>query len=299
MKTLDKLETFIVLANCRSFTEAAKHLYCSQPTISNHIQQLEEMLTATLFYRSGKTVELTKQGEILLTYAKQITHLFAEASDKIKHAARQEHHILSVYVSNYIASYYFSDIFTQFHHLFPEQFLEMNTYCYDELKRCLLEEKTDFALMLLYPEDSYIKPHFDTSVLFEDEFPLVLPADHPWTKRKLLYCRDLQHETILLPQSLYLQQYIITQLQQRQINVRFLQMSNFEMIKKAVASYHGIAFLPYGSVADEIKAGKLAIQAVSSLQMTRKNGFAVRKNAQLTEAEAAFCTNAAHYLRSV
>lgn len=49
-----KIETFLVLAQCRSFMETAKRLYCSQPTISNHIQQLEEQFQCKLFHRSGK-----------------------------------------------------------------------------------------------------------------------------------------------------------------------------------------------------------------------------------------------------
>jgi hypothetical protein len=63
---LEKFVTFIVLVDCGSFTETAKKLYCSQPTISNHIQQLEELFDTTLFRRSGKNVYLTRQGEILL-----------------------------------------------------------------------------------------------------------------------------------------------------------------------------------------------------------------------------------------
>ena len=39
---LDKMKMFIVLAECLSFTETARRMFCSQPTISHQIQQLEE-----------------------------------------------------------------------------------------------------------------------------------------------------------------------------------------------------------------------------------------------------------------
>lgn len=100
MKTLEKLETFLVLAECGSFVETARRLYCSQPTISNHIQQLEEQFQGKLFHRSGKTVQLTKQGEIFLQYAKQITQLVEEAAVKLKQSFDEE--ILSLYASSYI-----------------------------------------------------------------------------------------------------------------------------------------------------------------------------------------------------
>jgi DNA-binding transcriptional LysR family regulator len=298
MNKLEKIETFIVLAECRSFTEAARRLYCSQPTISHHIQQLEQHFDTLLFHRSGKTIQLTEQGEILLQYAKKINSLIEEASVKMKKATREEH-TLPIYVSNYIAGYYFSDILRQFHNISSRKFLEINAYSYDDLKRSLREGKTNFALMPIYPEDDYICNHCETYVLFEEELPLILPVGHPWTHRRVLYCRDLQNETILLPQSHYLQQYITDQLNRRQIKARFLQMSNFEIIKKAVKSQHGIAFLPYGAVEGDIKKGELLSRPVSTFRISRKNGFVVRKNIQLSQDEKVFCKNAEQYLKSV
>jgi DNA-binding transcriptional LysR family regulator len=297
LKTLEKIETFIVLADCSSFTETAKRLYCSQPTISNHIQQLEELFKTTLFHRSGKQVQLTKQGEILLEYVKQITMLVEEAAIKIKNVSQQDS-ILSVYVSNYIAGYFFSDILNHFHTAFPKQLLEIYTHCYDDLVRSLREGRTNVAFMPIYPEDEYIHSQYEISILFEDDFPLILPAGHPWTSRKVIYCRDLQNQTILLPQSPYLQQYIADQLNRHQVKARFLQMSNFEMIKRAVKSQLGIAFLPYTTVAEDMKSGGLEVRSVSALSLKRQNGLVIRKHTQLTQAETAFCKDVERYFHS-
>lgn len=162
MMTLEKMQTFLVLAECRSFTEAAKRLYCSQPRISHHILQLEQFFDTKLFTRSGKQVSLTKQGEILLEYAKQIVELVDEAALSMKREAQRDK-VLSVYVSNYIAGYYFTDILEQFHAHTPQQLLEINTFCYSDLVRCLQEGRTHYALMPIYPEDDYIRQYFHTS----------------------------------------------------------------------------------------------------------------------------------------
>ncbi|QAV11942.1 LysR family transcriptional regulator [Brevibacillus agri] len=298
MNTLEKMETFIVLAECGSFTESAKRLFCSQPTISHHIQQLEELFESPLVQRSGKQVQLTRQGEILLRYAKQISHLVEEAAVELKRISEQER-VLSVYVSNYIAGYFFSDILNEFHTILPHKPLEINTYCYSDLIRCFQEGRTHYALMPIYPEDDYIRKNFETSVLFEEELLLILPVDHPLAKRRLLYARDLHNETVLLPKSEYLQQYVINHLSSRQVKTRFLQMSNFETIKQAVKSRHGIAFLPSGAVKEELKRGELVNVPVSSLQIRRQNGFVFRKNAELSQADRAFCQNVEQYLRTV
>lgn len=45
---LEKMKSFVVLSESASFTEAAKRLFCSQPTISNHIHQLEQYFNTKL-----------------------------------------------------------------------------------------------------------------------------------------------------------------------------------------------------------------------------------------------------------
>lgn len=298
MMTLEKMQTFVVLAECRSFTEAAKRLYCSQPRISHHILQLERFFDTKLFTRSGKQVSLTKQGEILLEYAKQIVELVDEAAVSMKREAQRDK-VLSVYVSNYIAGYYFTDILEQFHTHTPLQPLEINTFCYSDLVRCLQEGRTHYALMPIYPEDDYIRQYFHTSVLFEEELVLALPSHHPWMNRRILYARDLQNETILLPQSEYIQQYVKEHLSRKQVKVRYLQMSNFEMMKQAVKSQLGLAFLPAGAIRKEVESGELLSKPISSFHIKRKNGFVVRKNVELTKADQDFCKNVEAYLKLV
>ena len=53
---LGKLRTFQVLAECGSYTEAAKRLYCSQPSVSQHIHYLEEFYGAKLIIRNNSAL---------------------------------------------------------------------------------------------------------------------------------------------------------------------------------------------------------------------------------------------------
>ncbi|MEH6948757.1 LysR family transcriptional regulator [Bacillus sp. JJ634] len=289
MNILEKMESFIVLAECHSFTEAARRLYCSQPTISHHINKLEENFNSKLFHRSGKKVELTKQGEILLHYAREIMNLVDEASEKIKKADYYEQ-TFPVYVSHYIAENYFSKIMSQQQlDSTSQQYYEINSYCYADLRRSLQEKQTKFAIMPIYSEDYYISNQYDVSILFEEELLLVFPVSHRWANRKVIYTRDLHHETILLPNSDYLQQHIINQLNSREVNARYLKMSNFEIIKQAVQMGHGIAFLPYGAVREEIDQQQLISKRVLGLRFHRKNGIVFQKNIELTQTEQAFC----------
>lgn len=66
------LEVFVAIAEYKSFSKAAEHLYLSQSTISIHLKNLEKYLGKKLINRSTKQVQLTPDGEIFLSYAKRL-----------------------------------------------------------------------------------------------------------------------------------------------------------------------------------------------------------------------------------
>ncbi|MBF1017222.1 MAG: LysR family transcriptional regulator, partial [Lachnospiraceae bacterium] len=72
---LKQIEAFVKVANNRSFSQTAKELYLTQPTISAHISALEEELGVQLFVRTTKGVRVTEEGKKLYLYARQMTEL--------------------------------------------------------------------------------------------------------------------------------------------------------------------------------------------------------------------------------
>ena len=59
-----QIRCFLEVANCLSFTKAAKHLFISQSNISRQISSLEEEWDLVLFDRNTKGVKLTAQGQM-------------------------------------------------------------------------------------------------------------------------------------------------------------------------------------------------------------------------------------------
>lgn len=56
---IQELKCFVVVADRLNFTRAAKELYVTPPTVTHHIQHLEEELGVKLFIRDSKSVQLT------------------------------------------------------------------------------------------------------------------------------------------------------------------------------------------------------------------------------------------------
>lgn len=69
---LKQLEAFVKVAETKSFSEAAKQLFLTQPTISAHVSALEKELNTCFLIRNTRGVELSESGKELYAYAVQM-----------------------------------------------------------------------------------------------------------------------------------------------------------------------------------------------------------------------------------
>jgi len=71
--------------NNLNISNAAKHLYTSQPGVSRQLRLLEEELGVAIFVRHGKQlIDVTEQGKTLLQKFKSIMDLVGEIKDSTK-----------------------------------------------------------------------------------------------------------------------------------------------------------------------------------------------------------------------
>jgi DNA-binding transcriptional LysR family regulator len=78
---LDQLQSFCAIADCGSFTEAARRVNKTQSAVSMQIKRLEERLGHALLSRDGRSVSLTQHGEALYQRARKMLKINAEIMD--------------------------------------------------------------------------------------------------------------------------------------------------------------------------------------------------------------------------
>ncbi|MBF0677410.1 MAG: LysR family transcriptional regulator [Devosia sp.] len=78
---LDQLQSFCAIADCGSFTEAARRVNKTQSAVSMQIKRLEERLGQILLLRDGRSVSLTHHGEVLYERARKMLRTNAEILD--------------------------------------------------------------------------------------------------------------------------------------------------------------------------------------------------------------------------
>lgn len=70
--TLQQLKYIVTVAEKGTISEAAKALFISQPSLTNAIRELEKEMNITIFTRTNKGVVVSNEGDLFLSYARQV-----------------------------------------------------------------------------------------------------------------------------------------------------------------------------------------------------------------------------------
>ncbi len=154
MQTLDidLLRTFAALADTSSFTRTAERLHRTQSTISLQIKRLEDMLGKALFDRTSRSVRLTPEGLVLLSYAQQMLRINDEAIARVTEPDLQG--VVRLGTPEDFATVYLPQVLAGFARAHPQIALEV--HC--DLTLNLLEafHKGAFDLVLVKREPQWI-----------------------------------------------------------------------------------------------------------------------------------------------
>jgi DNA-binding transcriptional LysR family regulator len=98
--TLQQLKYAVGVAQSGSFSEAAKRLYVSQPSLSSAIKELEEEMGVEIFSRNARGVSVTVEGAEFLGYARQVLEQ-AELLDMRYRGSKPVKRVFSVSTQHY------------------------------------------------------------------------------------------------------------------------------------------------------------------------------------------------------
>jgi len=82
--SLHKLRVFREVAERQSATSAARALFISQPVVSGHIRDLEQIFGAQLFFRTGRRMVLTEPGRTVLEYSEEVARQTAQTMTLVR-----------------------------------------------------------------------------------------------------------------------------------------------------------------------------------------------------------------------
>lgn len=146
------LKTFVAVADTLSFTQAAKRLELSQPTVSQHIRKLETAAGRNLVNRDTRAVTLTDNGDAMLGFARAILSAEDQAASYFAGTAMRGR--LRFGSADDLALTQLPGILRDFRQLYPQINLELTVSQSGTLLRRLQAGQLDLVFIKLESGDS-------------------------------------------------------------------------------------------------------------------------------------------------
>ncbi|HFC92232.1 MAG TPA: LysR family transcriptional regulator [Leucothrix mucor] len=142
---IDMLRTFRAVHEQGGFTQAARHLYLTQSTVSHKIMKLEKQIERKLFHRTTRRATLTPEGKILLSEAQEILALVDATESRI--AGSQLSGNIRLGIPEEFACGQLPDLLAKFRIKQPNVKLEVNVGIGQDLEKSVKNNQLDFAII--------------------------------------------------------------------------------------------------------------------------------------------------------
>ena len=280
-----RLNVFVEVARHWSFTKAARELFISQPAITKHIQELENIYKVQLFNRIGGKISLTPQGEIFLKHANEILAQYKLLANEMELVTEQFSGELKIGASTTIAQYLIAPLLADFIVRFPQVKVSLFTGNSEQIEDALENKKIDIGLV----EGSRRSNHLKYSPLAKDELVLVTSSQNPIGESVAvtdiatlpLVLREVGSGTLEVIEKALLENGI----KLSDLNI-LLHIGTTEGIKNFLkTSKNSYAIVSIISVLEELKNNDLKIVDIVGMEMLREFVFVTMQGGQNTRLE--------------
>lgn len=150
--SFDSYKTFYYVAKLGSFTEAAKALYVTQPTVTHAIQMLERELDCVLFQRSRKGVSLTPEAAMLYEHVRAACEHIFEAESALKAKKELLEGQVRIGASETTLHFFLLPFLKEFKTLHPGVKIKVSNSSTPASLNALRSGHIDFAILVMRPD---------------------------------------------------------------------------------------------------------------------------------------------------
>jgi len=282
---LTQLETFLAVAEERSFSRAAARLHRTQPAVSQVIRKLEESVGEILFDRAARDGSLTAAGVLLRDYALRLLALRREASSALDELKSLERGHLQLAANEYTCMYLLPAI-DVFRRQFPHVGVTVQRMLASRIPEELSLRAFELGVISFRPDPA----QFRTIAVYGDSLAFIVSPRHPLAAAQHVSIRDLGNENFIAHNvASPLRRKVIEAFQRHRTPLNMgIELPTIEAIKRFVAMGNGVALVPHLTVARELETGDLVRIPVDELDVRRVLRLAHRRQATLSYAATAF-----------
>lgn len=282
-----ELKSFVAISKYKNFSKAAQALYLTQPTISNHIQALEDELKTTLLIRNSKSVSLTKSGRMLLAHAQkilnekeQIHYLFDQYNDDISGE-------LEIATSTIPSQFYLPEKVKTFSDMHPSMRFRLEKLDSAGVHAKLESSEINFGIVGTKSNNE----HFEYEKILSDTIVLCCDANlETPDKIKIEAIRRLP--LIIREEGSGTRKQLMEALKAHNINLHelnvFSVIDDINTIKACIQGSQKFAFTSRIAIQEELEKKTLKIIAIDGLEINRDFYFVSNAKHTLTPLSNAF-----------
>ena len=282
---LHQLETFLAVAEERSFSRAAVRLHRTQPAVSQVIRKLEAAVGETLFDRAARDGSLTASGVLLRDYALRLLALRREASSALGELKSLESGRLQLAANEYTCMYLLPAI-DRYRREFPHITVAVHRMLASRIPDELNLRTFELGMLSFRPDPA----HFRSIAVYADTLAFIVSPTHPLAGAKRVTISQLGEETFIAHNvASPLRRKVIEAFQRHRTPLNMgIELPTIEAIKRFVAMGNGVALIPHLTVAQELKSGDLVRIPVEDLEARRILRLVHRRQTTLSYAARAF-----------
>jgi DNA-binding transcriptional LysR family regulator len=283
---IESLKVFCDLADSESFTKAAQINGVTQSAISQQISSMERIFKSQLIERSKKRFRLTREGQVLYDYSKQILQTYdsldsqlKELKDLISGTIRVATiysiglHDLPPYIKKYMKSYPTVNIHVEYRRA-------------NQVYEDVLSNVVDLGLVAYPAKDSKL----EIVPLRKEPLVLICHPQHPFAKQKGIKLKQLVDEKVIgFEPDIPTRKALDKILREYGVDVKHvMEFDNVETVKRAVEIDAGVSIVPLGTVTQEISKNTLAAVEIEDGEFFRPLAAMYKKNKVLSPAMKQF-----------
>jgi DNA-binding transcriptional LysR family regulator len=282
---LHQLETFLAVAEERSFSRAAVRLHRTQPAVSQVIRKLEAAVGETLFDRAARDGSLTAAGVLLRDYALRLLALRREAASALGELKSLESGRLQLAANEYTCMYLLPAI-DRYRREFPHITVAVHRMLASRIPEELNLRTFEMGMLSFRPDPA----HYRSIAVYADTLAFIVSPTHPLAGAKRVTISQLGEETFIAHNvASPLRRKVIEAFQRHRTPLNMgIELPTIEAIKRFVAMGNGVALIPHLTVAQELKSGDLVRIPVEDLEARRILRLVHRRQATLSYAARAF-----------
>ena len=270
MVSINKIAVFVSAAETLTFSETAKQLHMSQPTVSHHIKTLEQELGAVLFTRTATGPQLTEAGRLLLPWARRLLHDTHDMQAMMSSIQVDVVGELVIACSTTAGKYVLPQLAARFRQRFPSVRVRILACTAEDVTVRLLEGTEHLGVLSREVMDAGL----ESQEFLRDKITLIVPAHHRWAFRKAIDPSELLEEPLILREEASgTRRVVLSELAKHDIGLDdlniFMELGNAEAIVRTVAAGYGIGFVSNLASACPLERGNVVNLEVEGLDLAR------------------------------